>query len=180
MSEANAWRPCSACKKPIPLGATYYVCSVSTCNRPRTGLVFCDVSCWEVHLPIARHREAWAEEQTAPRTAAEANPEPKPRTRRAAVEKQTPAPAAKRTVVRRPAAGGGAPAEPAAGDLPLEVLIVASRLKEYVRARSGMNTSDRVLEPLSKIVRAAVDEAIRTAQSDERKTVLDRDIPPPR
>ena len=179
MSDANAWRPCSACKKPIPLGASYYVCSVSTCNRPRTGLVFCDVSCWEVHLPIARHREAWAEEATAPRNAEEAKPEPKRAAPKTAA-RETSARAPKRTVVRRPAASAAAPAEPAADDVPEEVLIVASRLKDYVRARSGMNTSDRVLEPLSKIVRAAVDEAIRTARSDERKTVLDRDIPKPR
>jgi len=64
----NDWRRCSACKEPIAFGALYYVCSVSTCNRARTGLVFCDVSCWDVHLPVARHRKAWAEERTAPRT----------------------------------------------------------------------------------------------------------------
>jgi len=37
---AEPWRPCSACKQPIALGTPYYVCSVSTCNRKRTGLVF--------------------------------------------------------------------------------------------------------------------------------------------
>lgn len=69
MEQASAgWKKCSACKKPIAFGATYYVCSVSTCNRARTGLVFCDVSCWDVHLPVARHRKAWAEERTAPRS----------------------------------------------------------------------------------------------------------------
>ena len=62
---------------------------------------------------------------------------------------------------------------------PNEVLIVASRLKDYVRAVSGYNTSDRALEPLSDIVRKAVDEAIRIAAVDERRTVLDRDIPKP-
>ena len=60
------------------------------------------------------------------------------------------------------------------------MLIVASRLKDYVRARSGMNTSDRVLEPLSAIVRSVCEEAIRNAERDERKTILDRDIPKPR
>ena len=61
-------------------------------------------------------------------------------------------------------------------DLPREVLIVASKLKKYVKARSGMNTSDRVLEPLSEIVRRACDAAIRRAGEDGRKTVLDRDF----
>ena len=67
--EAEAWRRCSACKNPIALGATYWVCNVSTCNRKRTGMVFCTVSCWEVHLPVANHREAWAVEKQAPKTA---------------------------------------------------------------------------------------------------------------
>jgi hypothetical protein len=173
LSATNEWRRCSACKKPIPLGSTYYVCSVSTCNRPRTGLVFCDVSCWEVHLPVARHREAWAEEMTAPRTA-----EPAP-AKSAGAAKSTPSKTSesrtpRRTLVREKE--GGAPAgsgpEPAR-----EVLIVASRLKDYVRARSGMNTSDRVLGPLSEIVRQVCDEAIRNAERDGRKTVLDRDVP---
>src|SRR4030095_10924764 len=66
MSDLTAWRRCSACKNPIALGATYWVCSVSTCNQKRTGLAFCTVSCWDAHLPVARHREAWAEERTAP------------------------------------------------------------------------------------------------------------------
>jgi histone H3/H4 len=60
---------------------------------------------------------------------------------------------------------------------PEEVLIVASRLKEFVRAASGYNTSDRVLEPLSEIVRSVCLEAIENARRDGRKTLLDRDIP---
>jgi histone H3/H4 len=60
--------------------------------------------------------------------------------------------------------------------VPTEVLIVASRLKDYVRARSGYNTSDRVLEPLSDIVRRIADQAIENARRDGRMTVLDRDI----
>jgi histone H3/H4 len=58
-----------------------------------------------------------------------------------------------------------------------EVLIVASRLKDYVRTRSGYNTSDRVLEPLSEIVRRIMEQAIENARRDGRMTVLDRDIP---
>ena len=163
MSEPDEWRRCSACKKPISLGALYYVCSVSTCNRPRTGLVFCDVSCWDVHLPTVRHRQAWAEEMTAPKT-------PAPLSSAASTPSRPP----KRSIAR-PASPSR---EPSAGSAaPREVLIVGSRLKDYVRARAGMNTSDRVLEPLSEIVRAVCDEAIRTAANDGRKTVLDRDIP---
>jgi len=50
-------------------------------------------------------------------------------------------------------------------------------LKDYIRAVSGMNTSERVLEPLSEIVREVAQRAIENARADERKTVLDRDVP---
>ena len=55
---------------------------------------------------------------------------------------------------------------------------MASRLKDYVRAKSGgYNTSERVLAPLSEIVRRVCDEAIANARREGRTTVLDRDIP---
>jgi hypothetical protein len=56
---------CSVCKKPIPMGAKYYRCSVSTCNSGRLKLTFCSVRCWDVHLPEARHRDAGAVEDVA-------------------------------------------------------------------------------------------------------------------
>jgi len=155
----HQWRRCSACKKPIDYGAAYWVCNVSTCNRKRTGLVFCTVSCWEVHLPSANHREAWAlEKQAATEKEAAASPGDATEKKRGRRRKIPSAP-------RR----GDATAE--------EVLIVASRLKEYIRAKSGMSTSDRVLEPLSEIVRRVCDEAIGNASRDGRRTVLDRDVP---
>ena len=162
MAEERTWRRCSACKKPIDLGATYWVCSVSTCNRKRTGLAFCSVSCWEVHLPGANHREAWALERTAPLTPGDDG---------------TAAPAA--GAPRRRLVRGPAPSRADTGP-PREVLVVASRLKDYVRAVAGYNTSDGVLEPLSDIVRAACDEAIRNARSEGRRTVLERDVPEPK
>ena len=60
------WRRCNSCKKEIDYGALYWVCNVSTCNRKRTGLVFCEVSCWDAHVPMMNHRESWAEERRAP------------------------------------------------------------------------------------------------------------------
>lgn len=60
------WMKCNSCKKPIAFGALYWVCNVSTCNRLRTGLKFCTVSCWDAHLGGMNHRESWAEEKTAP------------------------------------------------------------------------------------------------------------------
>jgi hypothetical protein len=160
----EAYRLCSSCKKPIAFEAVYFACSVSTCNRKRTGLYFCSVGCWDAHLPEARHREAWAEERRAPtREAAareDAAPEPEPR-----------------RIVVAPAPPAAAAARPPAA-VPSEVLVVVSKLKGYIRAASGMNTSDNVVDVLSDHLRHLCDEAARNAARDGRKTVLDRDFIP--
>ncbi len=77
-----------------------------------------------------------------------------------------------RTGVKRRIVG----AEEENEDVPKEILIVVSKLKAYVKARSGMNTSDSVAQVLSDRVRALCNEAIRSAGRDGRKTVLDRDF----
>jgi histone H3/H4 len=59
-----------------------------------------------------------------------------------------------------------------------EILIVVSKMKKYIKDKSGMNTSDAVAQVLSDRVRALCDAAIATSQADGRKTVLDRDVPP--
>src|SRR3954464_9300677 len=63
---ADVWLRCSACRKEIAYGQVHWVCSVSTCNRSRTRLVFCSVACWDSHLATLHHREAWAVEERAP------------------------------------------------------------------------------------------------------------------
>ena len=63
---ASTWKPCSVCRKPISFGATYYRCSVSTCNLKRRTLVFCSVDCWDAHLPDVNHRSPYAIEEQAP------------------------------------------------------------------------------------------------------------------
>lgn len=62
------------------------------------------------------------------------------------------------------------------GDIPRETLIVVSKLKKYIKAKSGMNTSESAIDALSDIVRAACNDAIRVAAQNERRTVLDRDF----
>jgi len=57
-----------------------------------------------------------------------------------------------------------------------EVLVVASKLKNYIRAKSGMNTSSAVMEALSNKIRQLCDQAIENAKSEGRKTVMDRDF----
>ena len=57
-----------------------------------------------------------------------------------------------------------------------EVLVVASKLKNYIREKSGMNTSAAVMPVLSERVRALCNQAIEKAKQDGRKTVMDRDF----
>jgi len=57
-----------------------------------------------------------------------------------------------------------------------EVLVVASKIKKYIKDQSGMSTSSTVMEALTKKVQSACDEAIEAAKRDKRKTVMDRDF----
>jgi len=57
-----------------------------------------------------------------------------------------------------------------------EVLVVASKVKGYIKAQGDMKTSASVLEALSDKIRAMCDGAIAKARQDGRKTVLDRDF----
>lgn len=57
-----------------------------------------------------------------------------------------------------------------------EVLVVISKLKNYVRAKSGFNTAGSVAPAISNMVRALCDRAIESARKDGRKTVMDRDF----
>jgi|GEM_PF-1480923 len=56
------------------------------------------------------------------------------------------------------------------------VLVVTSKVKNYIRAKSQMNTAGTVAPKLSEMVRKMCDQAISRAQSEGRKTVMDRDF----
>lgn len=58
-----------------------------------------------------------------------------------------------------------------------EILVVASKLKAYVKARHGLNTSGQVLGHLSEMIRKLSDRAAEQAQREGRKTLMDRDFP---
>src|SRR5580704_11339020 len=140
---AETWLKCSACKNPIPFHATHWVCSVSTCNRARTRLVFCTVSCWDSHVAILRHRDAWAVEARAPSKdawekelaehASEAAAAPGSGSTPRPVA-PAPAPAPRRVV------GDASPTTAAAAEglrlsevTDKDVLIVVSKMKKYVK-----------------------------------------------
>ena len=166
------WRCCSSCKKEIGFKEKYYVCSVSTCNQQRTGLVFCSVSCWDAHLPFARHRSASAIEKYSP-SAVEWE---RQKSQEISVSVKAASPSSP-TSVSDP--GGNQPIRPInlqEVTQPHDILVVVSKLKKYVRERSGMNTSDSVMKLLSDHLRTLCDEGIRNSAKAGRKTLMDRDF----
>jgi hypothetical protein len=120
------------------------------------------VSCWEVHLPGAKHRDAGAVEKKSPSQpdAPEASPQ-------------------RRIIVNSPNAGSGIslnknPTVKSA--MSNEVLVVVSKMKQYIRDLSEMNTSEEVNQILSDIIRTECEKAITSARAEGRKTVMARDF----
>ena len=58
---------------------------------------------------------------------------------------------------------------------PQEPLIVASKVKSYVKA-SGMMSSREFLEGLNGSIREVIDKAVKRAQENKRSTVQPRDL----
>jgi hypothetical protein len=151
----NVWRKCSVCKKDIAFSQKYYVCSVSSCSKKRAPVQFCSVQCWDVHNSIMNHKNAGADEEHAPskeKFMSEQNND-KPR---------------RRIVSSRPSE--------VSSDIPKDVLVVVSKLKAYINATSGMNTSADVMPVLSDIIRSECDKAVEKAKIAGRKTVMARDF----
>ncbi len=153
----NQWRKCSSCKKDISLNSKYYECNVSTCTGLRTGYVFCSVSCWEVHLPGAKHRNAGAVEKKSPATFS-----------------QDEAAAPKRIIIS--SGVSSAPVAQNKSSMSSEVLVVVSKMKQYIRDISEMNTSEDVNQVISEMIRYECEKAISNARADGRKTVMARDF----
>ena len=180
-SEPTTWKRCSTCKKPVAFASGYYACSVSTCNRRAALFVFCSVACWDGHVPVMRHRDAWAVEETAPTTAEWARQQEAERTH------ETPVPtrdlpnarAPRRVTVASPSADAArsprAQLHPGTA-VPRDILVVVSKLKLYIRATAGMNTSDDVVEVLSDRLRELCNAAVEQARAAGRRTVMARDF----
>lgn len=158
----NYWRKCTSCKKEIPFQTKYWVCNVSTCNRKRTGLVFCSVSCWDAHVPVLNHRESWAEERVS------AN-------RNSWLKEQYSEQHAGLTVKQDKKEHKMESTEQITNN-EKEVLVVVSKLKNYIRATSGMNTAGDVADILSDKMREICMGAIEHAKQEGRKTVMARDF----
>ncbi len=156
MSEAT-WKNCSRCKKPIPFKTRYYICSVSSCNVRNTNYVFCSMPCFDQHLPIERHKSAGAIDQKSP-------PSPSDQ---AGSQARRIIPTAKAQLSKpsnKQISQGG------------EILVIASRFKDFISTQSEFNTSAAVMDRLSDHLRHIAMQAIDNARSDGRKTVMEQDV----
>jgi hypothetical protein len=57
-----------------------------------------------------------------------------------------------------------------------KTLVIASKVKAYVKETSDLRCSASVIELLSEKIRHQLDEAIKKAKADSRKTLLDKDF----
>ena len=58
----------------------------------------------------------------------------------------------------------------------MEILVVASKVKAFIKKNADMNCSAAVMTALTKIVEQECMKAIEKARSEKRKTVMDRDF----
>ncbi len=152
--DTTYWRKCGSCKKEIGFNQIYQACSVSSCRQ----YAFCSVDCWDMHVPIMNHKNAWAQEERSP-SRSEAVPETQNQgVRRVVVPAERVSPSAASSAMEN------------------EVLIVASKLKQYVKDKYDLNTSANVMDALSREVRRLTDRAVEKARAEGRKTLMDRDF----
>lgn len=149
----EVWKKCSTCKKDIGFQTLYYNCSVSSCNSKRTGYVFCSVDCFDSHVPGARHKDAGAIEMKSPQNSS------KDRSPQRRIISNT-----QKTDTNSLSSSSN------------EILIIASRLKDFIHSQSEFSTSGSVMNVLSDHIRMISAMAIDNARSDGRKTVMDRDF----
>ena len=57
-----------------------------------------------------------------------------------------------------------------------ETLVIASKVKAYIKEASDLKCSAAVIDVLSDKVRDMVDQAIKNSQADGRKTVQEKDF----
>lgn len=58
----------------------------------------------------------------------------------------------------------------------METLVVVTKVKKYIKAKHGMNTSSNFIDELSKHIHGAITAAANHAQEAKRKTVMGRDF----
>lgn len=58
-----------------------------------------------------------------------------------------------------------------------DTLVVASKVKKYIKGKGNCNTSASTMDALTQRLQHILDKGIENAKADNRKTVMDRDIP---
>lgn len=58
-----------------------------------------------------------------------------------------------------------------------DILVIASKVKKYIKEKSGCNTSGSTMQALTDRLQQLLERGIENAKSDGRKTIMDRDIP---
>jgi histone H3/H4 len=111
--------------------------------------VFCSLQCFDAHVPVLNHRDAGAFEKKAPSQ------------KDFEVEKDPTRKDSKSSSIESTSQ---------------QTLVVVSKVKDYIRSQSGLNTSDSVMRILTEYLERKTDQAIENAKKSGRKTVLDRDI----
>lgn len=176
---SDFYRKCSSCKKEIAWNTRHWVCSVSSCHRVGRELVFCTVSCFDAHVPVMNHKNAGAVERRSPAHAQAKDPN-RPLFEKPANTAQGPKNDAKAAwideLLGNPPANNQSATEAAKLAAPDEIWVVVSKVKAYIKDRSGMNTSDSVMKLLTQKLYIDIERSIRSARQNGRKTVLDRDF----
>lgn len=57
-----------------------------------------------------------------------------------------------------------------------EILVVASKVKSFIKDNGECNTSGETIEAVSKMVEKILTSAIQNAKAQGRKTVMARDV----
>ena len=153
------WRKCIVCKKEISFSTKYYKCSISSCDKKRSPAQFCSVECWDVHRSIMSHKSAWAEDFISPSQAEAKKLE--------ASESQV------RIVRQKQSSDVGFSSNVSSSN---EILVVVSKLKQFVKEQAGLNTSADVSEVLSDFIREECLSAVYQAKKDGRKTLMGKDF----
>lgn len=167
----ETWRTCTSCRLPIGFEVPHFRCSISTCNRKRTFLVFCSLPCWEAHREETNHRDGWAVTATSPTPELWRAEVGQDRARLAEKGRRADATAPETLAAKMDAQAGVKKG-------PREPLIVVTRFKDYVANKAPMSVSDGVFPVLSDHVREIVNRAAVLSVSHGRKTLLDRDVLP--
>ncbi len=160
--EQNYFRRCSSCKKEIGFGKIYQVCEITSCKKHG----FCSVNCWNLHNEIMNHKNAGAIESIAPFSPMSSDESAPPR--RIIINKTQNS----ENIANQDSSSANSKISP----MESEILIVASKLKQYIKDKYDLNTSQNVFDILSNIVRQKADEAAKNAIQSQRKTVMDRDF----